>query len=383
VIILHKQIVPGQTIGIIGGGQLGRMMAIAAKEMGFRVAVLDPTLDSPCGQVADIEITAEYNDFAAIRKLAAVSDVITYEFENIDADALNWLVEHAYVPQGSRLLAITQDRASEKKAITDAGLPVAPYVEVQSKEDLFSAIETIGLPCVLKTCRGGYDGKGQFVIRSKEDSVQALSLLEIGPCVLECWLSFDKEISVIVARNGYGSMAVFPVAENIHINNILHKTIVPARIPEHIAKKAIRYAEMLADYFGLVGTLAVEMFLTKEGDIYINELAPRPHNSGHYTINACATSQFEQHVRAVCNWPLGSTELLKPAVMVNILGEHVEPIIQNIATLRDAHLHLYGKKEAKPKRKMGHVTVLAEHVDAALKTIDSWQIWNDRRKEYV
>lgn len=382
-IILHKQIVPGQTIGIIGGGQLGRMMAIATKEMGFRVAVLDPTLDSPCGQVADIEITAEYNDFAAIRKLAAVSDVITYEFENIDADALNWLVEHAYVPQGSRLLAITQDRASEKKAITDAGLPVAPYVEVQSKEDLFSAIETIGLPCVLKTCRGGYDGKGQFVIRSKEDSVQALSLLEIGPCVLECWLLFDKEISVIVARNGYGSMAVFPVAENIHINNILHKTIVPARIPEHIAKKAIRYAEMLADYFGLVGTLAVEMFLTKEGDIYINELAPRPHNSGHYTINACATSQFEQHVRAVCNWPLGSTELLKPAVMVNILGEHVEPIIQNIATLRDAHLHLYGKKEAKPKRKMGHVTVLAEHVDAALKTIDSWQIWNDRRKEYV
>lgn len=382
-IILHKQIVPGQTIGIIGGGQLGRMMAIAAKEMGFRVAVLDPTPDSPCGQVADIEITAEYDDFAAIRKLAAVSDVITYEFENIDADALNWLVEHAYVPQGSKLLAITQDRASEKKAITDAGLPVAPYVEVQSKEDLFAGIETVGLPCVLKTRRGGYDGKGQLVIRSKEESMQALSLLEVGPCVLERWLSFDKEISVIVTRNGYGAMAVFPVAENIHIDNILHKTIVPARIPEHIAKKAVHYAETLADYFGLVGTLAVEMFLTKEGDIYINELAPRPHNSGHYTINACATSQFEQHVRAVCNWPLGSTELLKPAVMVNILGEHVEPVIQNLAALRGAHIHLYGKKEAKTKRKMGHVTVLAEHAEAALKLIDSWQIWNDRRKEYV
>jgi 5-(carboxyamino)imidazole ribonucleotide synthase len=383
VIILHKQIVPGQTIGIIGGGQLGRMMAIAAKEMGFRVAVLDPTPDSPCGQVADVEITAEYSDHEAVRKLAAVSDVITYEFENIDASALHWLVEHAYVPQGSKLLAIAQDRAMEKKAIIDAGLPVAPYVEVQSEEGLASAIETVGFPCVLKTRRGGYDGKGQFVIRSKEDSERALSLLEIGPCVLERWLSFDKEISVIVTRNGYGEMTVFPVAENIHVDNILHETIVPARISEHIAQKAVRYAERLADYFELVGTLAVEMFLTKEGDIYINELAPRPHNSGHYTINACATSQFQQHVRAICNWPLGSTELLKPAVMVNILGEHVEPIIENIANLRDAHLHLYGKKEAKLKRKMGHVTVLAEHVDEALKIIDSWQIWNDRRLEHV
>uniref|UniRef100_C5D4H5 N5-carboxyaminoimidazole ribonucleotide synthase n=1 Tax=Geobacillus sp. (strain WCH70) TaxID=471223 RepID=C5D4H5_GEOSW len=381
--LCNRQIIPGQTIGIIGGGQLGRMMAIAAREMGFRIAVLDPTPDSPCGQVADIEITAEYNDLEAIRKLAAVSDVITYEFENIDANALNWLVEHAYVPQGSKLLAITQDRAMEKKAITDAGLPVAPYVEVQSKEELVSAIETVGLPCVLKTRRGGYDGKGQFVIRNKEDVKEALSLLAVGPCVLERWLSFDKEISVIVTRNGLGEMAVFPVAENIHVDNILHETIVPARISGHIAQKAVRYAETLAGYFGLVGTLAVEMFLTKEGDIYINELAPRPHNSGHYTINACVTSQFEQHVRAICNWPLGSTELLKPAVMVNILGEHMEPILQNIEKLSHVHLHLYGKKEAKPKRKMGHVTVLAEDVNAALKMIDSWQIWNDRRLEHV
>lgn len=201
-ILSKKIIIPGQTIGIVGGGQLGRMMAISAKEMGFRVAVLDPVLDSPCGQVADIEITGEYNDIEAIKRLADVSDVITYEFENIDAAALDWLVQNSYVPQGSHLLAITQDRATEKKAITDAGLPVAPYIEVRSSEELWSGIDTIGFPCVLKTCRGGYDGKGQAVIRRKEDIEKALPLLQFGSCVLESWLSFEKEISVIVTRNG-------------------------------------------------------------------------------------------------------------------------------------------------------------------------------------
>ncbi|WP_027410386.1 5-(carboxyamino)imidazole ribonucleotide synthase [Anoxybacteroides tepidamans] len=370
-----KTIVPGQTIGIIGGGQLGRMMAISAKEMGFRVAVLDPVPDSPCGQVADIEITGEYSDLEAIQKLASVSDVITYEFENIDAIALDWLVEHSYVPQGSKLLSITQDRGTEKQAITAAGLPVAPYIEVESSEELFKAVDTIGFPCVLKTCRGGYDGKGQFVIRSQKDVQSALSLLQSGRCVLEGWVSFDKEISVIVVRNGWGDTRVFPVAENIHVDNILHKTIVPARISSDVAQKAVQYAKTLAEHFELVGTLAVEMFLTKDGDIYINELAPRPHNSGHYTINACATSQFQQHIRAVCNWPLGSTELLKPAVMVNILGEHTQPIVEAIPNMSNMHLHLYGKKEAKKKRKMGHVTVLAETVDVALQHIDALKIW--------
>nr|WP_235357067.1 5-(carboxyamino)imidazole ribonucleotide synthase [Bacillus alveayuensis] len=374
-----KMIVPGQTIGIIGGGQLGRMMAISAKEMGFYVAVLDPTPNSPCGQVADIEITAEYNDLEAIKQLASVSDVITYEFENIDAAALNWLVKHSYVPQGSGLLKTTQDRAAEKRAITEAGIPVAPYVLVNSEEELRDAIEKVGIPCVLKTCRGGYDGKGQFVIRKQEDCQEAVVLLRSGSCVLEAWLSFDKELSVIVTRNGLGEIKTFPVAENIHVDNILHQTIVPARILPVVEQKAIAYAKTLAQHFDLVGTLAVEMFLTRNGDIYINELAPRPHNSGHYTINACTTSQFQQHIRAVCNWPLGSTELLKPAVMVNILGEHVEPIVEKISQLADAHLHLYGKKEAKKKRKMGHLTVLAENVDVALQKIDELQIWNDRR----
>lgn len=306
------------------------MMALAAREMGFRIAVLDPTPDSPCGQVADVEITAPYHDLDAIAELARVSDVITYEFENIDARALEWLEANAYVPQGSRLLAVTQDRALEKAAIVDASLPVAPYVEVNGAEELEQAVQTIGFPCVLKTRRGGYDGKGQYVLRGEGDLAKAADLLGLGPCILEGWVPFVKEMSVIVARNLDGETAVFPVAENIHIENILHQTIVPARIPESVQERAIRYAEVLAASFSLVGTLAVEMFLTADGDIYINELAPRPHNSGHYTINACATSQFAQHIRAVCNWPLGSTELLKPAVMVNILGEHVEPVIRHI-----------------------------------------------------
>ncbi|KAF0993740.1 5-(carboxyamino)imidazole ribonucleotide synthase [Geobacillus sp. TFV-3] len=377
-----RRIVPGQTIGIIGGGQLGRMMALAAREMGFRIAVLDPTPDSPCGQVADIEMTAAYHDLDAMAELSRVSDVITYEFENIDARALKWLEANAYVPQGSRLLAVTQDRALEKAAIVDAGLPVAPYVEVNRAEELEQVVQTIGFPCVLKTRRGGYDGKGQYVLRGEGDLAKAADLLRLGPCILEGWVPFVKEMSVIVARNLDGETAVFPVAENIHIENILHQTIVPARIPESVQERAIRYAEVLAASFSLVGTLAVEMFLTADGDIYINELAPRPHNSGHYTINACATSQFAQHIRAVCNWPLGSTELLKPAVMVNILGEHVEPVIRHIGSFdRAVYVHLYGKHEAKPKRKMGHVTVLADDVEGALARIESWQIWHDRRLE--
>ncbi|KFL16138.1 phosphoribosylaminoimidazole carboxylase [Geobacillus stearothermophilus] len=380
--LAKRWIVPGQTIGIIGGGQLGRMMALAAREMGFRIAVLDPTPDSPCGQVADVEITAPYHDLDAIAELARVSDVITYEFENIDAQALEWLEANAYVPQGSRLLAVTQDRALEKAAIVEAGLPVAPYREVDGWDELEQAVAMTGFPCVLKTRRGGYDGKGQYVLRGEGDLAKAADLLGLGPCILEGWVPFVKEMSVIVARNLDGETAVFPVAENIHIENILHQTIVPARIPQHIEQRAVRYAKTLAASCSLVGTLAVEMFLTADGDIYINELAPRPHNSGHYTINACATSQFAQHIRAVCNWPLGSTELLKPAVMVNLLGEHVGPAIGQIGALGGAaYLHLYGKHEAKPKRKMGHVTVLADDVEEALRRIESWQIWQDRRLE--
>lgn len=371
----NQTILPGSTIGIIGGGQLGRMMALAAKAQGFRIAVLEPTTDSPCGQVADIEVIGAYDDRQAISKLAEVSDVITYEFENIDADTLEWLCNQANVPQGPRLLTITQDRIKEKAAIQQAGVEVAPYEVINNIEELLLKINTIGYPAVLKTARGGYDGKGQLVIRDQQDLSKGELLLKHGACVLEKWIPFEKEISVIVTRKLDGETTFLPVAENIHKDNILDTTIVPARISEVLQSEAVQLANKLADSLQLVGTLAVEMFLTSNGTIYINELAPRPHNSGHFSIEACETSQFEQHIRAICNWPLGRTGLLKPAVMVNLLGEHLEQLYKEIPSLNDWKIHLYGKKEAKIKRKMGHVTILRESVEAALAEMNESSIW--------
>jgi 5-(carboxyamino)imidazole ribonucleotide synthase len=372
-----RTILPGQTIGIIGGGQLGRMMALAAKAMGYRIAVLDPEPDSPCGQVSDQKVVGAYDDLASIQKLAEISDVITYEFENIDAEALAWLCENVNVPQGKKLLEISQDRITEKKAIQSAGVQVAPFAEIHSLQDLYEHIDTLGFPAVLKTSRGGYDGKGQLVIKEKQDMDQAKDLLEYGPCVLEKWIPFKKEISVILTGSIDGEITVFPVAENIHFNNILHQTIVPARISEDAVDKAIRYAKKLAQHFQLVGTLAVEMFLTDDDEIFINELAPRPHNSGHYSIEACETSQFEQHIRAVCHLPLASTELLKPAVMVNILGEHQEKVLGKMPDIKDWKIHFYGKRDPKVKRKMGHVTILRESVEMALEEARNSNIWGN------
>lgn len=377
----EKTILPGATIGIIGGGQLGRMMTLAAKAMGFRIAVLEPEANSPCGQIADVEVIGAYSDREAISQLAELSDVITYEFENIDADTLNWLCEQANVPQGPKLLTITQDRIKEKRAIQQAGLETAAYEDIYSTEDLFLKIETIGYPAVLKTARGGYDGKGQLVIKDKQDLFQGETLLNHGACVLEKWIPFEKEISVIVTRKQNGETAIFPVAENEHEENMLHKTIVPGRISEITKETAIQMAKQLADSLSLVGTLAVEMFVTNNGTIYINELAPRPHNSGHYSIEACETSQFEQHIRAICNWPLGSTELLKPAVMVNLLGEHLENLNESIPKVKDWKIHLYGKKVPKIKRKMGHVTILRNSVEDALKEAEMSNIWKTAKEK--
>ncbi|WP_214484597.1 5-(carboxyamino)imidazole ribonucleotide synthase [Bacillus sp. SM2101] len=368
-------ILPGETIGIIGGGQLGRMMAIAAKQMGYNIAVLDPTPNSPCGQVADIEIVGNFDDIDAIKKLAQHSDVVTYEFENIDYDALIWLEQNVRLPQGSRLLAITQDRSTEKATIVDAGVEVAPYILVDSEEKLIDALKQMEFPCVLKTCRGGYDGKGQAVIRNDDDISKALPLLDHGPCVLEAWISFEKEISVIVSRSQAGEVKAFPVAENIHVDNILHQSVVPARTTDKIVNEAHQIAINLAEKLQMVGTLAVEMFVTKEGKIFINELAPRPHNSGHYTMEACKTSQFEQHIRAICNLPLGETDLLTPVVMMNILGEHVDAVMDNITKFTTCKLHLYGKKEAKVKRKMGHINILADNNEEAIKQANELNIW--------
>ncbi len=366
---------PGRTIGIIGGGQLGRMMALSAKAMGYRIAVLDPNPDSPCGQVADHKIIAPYNSSPAMKELAEICDVITYEFENIDENALEIAANRTWVPQGVQLLSIAKDRIKEKTAITEAGLPVAPYKTARTAAELADAVNEIGFPCVVKTATGGYDGKGQYVLKNDREIDAAADMLKQGPCVIEKWVSFEKEISVIASRNSSGETAVFPVAENIHKKNILHQTIVPARIGKEAVQQAMELAVRLADALGMVGTLAVEMFLMRDGSIYINEIAPRPHNSGHFTIEACETSQFAQHIKAVCNLPLGKTELLHPAVMVNVLGEHQERLLVKLPELRNWNVHLYGKNEAKVGRKMGHATLVRDSAEQALLEVEKSGIW--------
>ncbi len=376
-ISLAKQtIFPNATIGIIGGGQLGRYMAVSAKQMGYRAAALDPVTQSPCGQVADTEITAAYSDLEAIRQLAEISDVVTYEFENIDYDALNQLKEEAYLPQGSELLLLTQNRETEKKGIVDAGCEVAPYRIVHDEKELENAADVLGLPAVLKTCRGGYDGKGQYVIKEKGQLHEAAALLTHGTCILESWVPFQMELSVIVARSVHGEIAVFPVAENIHKHNILFQSIVPARVDDRIEEKAKELATTLAEKLGLVGTLAVELFLTNEGKLLVNELAPRPHNSGHYTLDLCETSQFEQHVRAICGLPLGGTALLSEGMMVNLLGDEVDIPKEHPELLKESKLYLYGKHEVKAGRKMGHMTFMKKLDDEWMTNIT--KIWTER-----
>ncbi|WP_245590532.1 5-(carboxyamino)imidazole ribonucleotide synthase [Aneurinibacillus terranovensis] len=374
----HTVIKPGATIGILGGGQLGRMIALAGREMGYRFATLDPVEDAPSAQVSDRQITAVYTDEAGVRELARISDVITYEFENVDARVAAVLEEEAFVPQGSELLRMTQNRIREKSTLASHGIPVAPFRIISSEQEAEQAIDELGLPAVMKTATGGYDGKGQRVIRRAEEAATAFIALQEfqTEIIIEQFIPFTKEISVIAARSLSGEIRTFPAAENIHKENILHLSIVPARISSFLAEKAADLAETIADKLDVTGLIAVEMFVTKNEELVVNELAPRPHNSGHYTMDACVTSQFEQHVRAICNLPLGSTRLLTPVVMVNILGEHLDPLMEQVANLPDSvKLHLYGKKESKPKRKMGHLNVAAESVDDALKIIDKIGIW--------
>ncbi|GIO94773.1 5-(carboxyamino)imidazole ribonucleotide synthase [Paenibacillus lactis] len=379
-----RRLLPGSVIGVLGGGQLGRMMALDGVKMGYSFVTLDPTPNSPLGQISE-QITAGYDDVEAARKLAEQADVITYEFENVDAGVAKLLEEQSYVPQGSKLLYTTQHRLREKAAIEAAGVPVAPYREINSLEDLQSAAAELGLPCVLKTATGGYDGKGQAVLRSEEQLQPAYETLAAGGAelVLEKFVKFACEISVIAARTPSGSVKSFPPAENVHVNNILHLSIVPARVPSDIQLRARQLAERVAEGLNAVGLLAVEMFVTEEGELYVNELAPRPHNSGHYTMEASATSQFEQHVRAICDLPLGDTTLLSPVVMVNVLGQHLEAAVQRFGEHDELaeslgvvpKLHLYGKSEAKANRKMGHINLLCGDVRDALEWVEKTNIW--------
>ncbi|MBC1422803.1 5-(carboxyamino)imidazole ribonucleotide synthase [Listeria seeligeri] len=370
-----KFLLTNSTIGIIGGGQLGRMMALSAKAMGYRIIVLDPTEDCPAAQVSDEQIIADYDDKVALRELAEKAEVVTYEFENIDYDALKMTQDLVDVPQGAELLSITQDRILEKAYLESANINIAPYAIIVDKEEIETEIKSIGYPAVLKTAQGGYDGKGQVVLHDADDIEKAARLLRYGSSVLEAWIPFEKEISIVVARGKEGQVETFPVAENVHVNNILHTTIAPAHVSADVHEEAEEIAKKLADVLQLCGVLAVEMFVTKSGAIYVNELAPRPHNSGHFTIEACSISQFTQHIRAIVGLPLIKPELLKPALMINILGQHVEAVNEKMIDYPHWFVHYYGKKDTKINRKMGHVTVLTEEPRIVLADIEKAQIW--------
>jgi len=375
VINLIKPLMPNATIGIVGGGQLGRMMAMSAKEMGFRVGVLDPTANCPTAQVADWHIVAAYDDVFALEEMARRANVITYEFENVSVEALNSILPYSHIPQGTDLLAITQDRLLEKSFLEANNIVIAPYATIISPTDIQDAIDSIGYPCVLKTTRGGYDGKGQHVLYSTADLAPSMNLLREGTCELEAWIPFEKELSILVAGNGE-TFTTFPVVENIHRNNILHQTIAPAHIDPEVAEEAKRIAHIIAKALDLQGVLAIEMFLTKSGGLYVNELAPRPHNSGHYSIEACSMSQFDAHIRGICGWPLPEVSLLSPAVMVNVLGDELTETYELIATKPSWQFHYYGKDEAKTGRKMGHITILTEDIAETTEEIYQTNIWD-------
>jgi 5-(carboxyamino)imidazole ribonucleotide synthase len=356
----NKQTLPSKTIGIIGGGQLGRMMALAARYMGYRIAVLDPTPDCPTAQVADHVITAAYDDMNAIKELNDVSEVITYEFENVDLQAAAYLEKEGKLPQGAYALEVTQNRKKEKQLMKKAGLSIADFAIVHNGRECQEALQDFTFPAIIKTCSGGYDGKGQIKLNGEKDVQAAIEFAdEKGHCIIEKWIPFDKEISVVFTRAQSGEITYFPLAENEHKDHILYKTTAPANVSGTVKEKAIQAAGRLAEEMDIVGTFAIEMFVVGE-DIYLNEMAPRPHNSGHYTIEACNISQFAQHIRAICSLPLANTELLLPAAMVNILGEDMEGTLKVMQEQPEAFVHLYGKAEAKTKRKMGHVTFLGQ-----------------------
>ncbi len=373
--ILNKFIPQGSTIGIIGGGQLGQMMGLDAKQTGMKVIILDPTPHCPAGQVADEQIVAPYADTKAIEKLADKADVLTYEFENVDLNALEDVQDRVYLPQGTNLLYTTKNRLREKNFLRQAGVKTAPFMAVHTSAELKDAVKKIGYPAVLKTSEGGYDGHGQEVLRNKDDLDKCAPILATGDCILEGWVPFNRECSVMVGRNEDGEITAFPVSENIHHDEILHLSIVPARISSELQQKAQKIAVQIAQAINLRGILGVEMFVTDDGEIYINELAPRPHNSGHYSIEACNFSQFAIHNRAICNWPLPQVELLKPVVMVNVLGQHVNGVRQQIQKKANWHFHDYGKAEVRHNRKMGHVTILTDDIEATLAEIDNTGIW--------
>jgi len=356
-------ILPGATLGMLGGGQLGRMFTVAARTLGYRVMVLDPDPNSPAGRIADEHIHAAYSDTWALEQMGKSCAVVTTEFENISADVLSQLSEFCPVRPSANAVKIAQNRIREKTFIRDVGLATAAFATVSCENDIQAACETVNFPAILKRAELGYDGKGQLVVEDADHVASAFLGLGKLPCVLEEKIDLEKEISVILGRNVHGDSQCFPIAENLHRQGILHSTTVPAAVDQALLDEAEAAAIRLADALDFCGVMAVEFFISTSGDLLVNEIAPRTHNSGHYTLDACVTSQFEQQVRMVCDLPFGDTRLLSPVAMINLLGDVWEgstPPWNVLLSDPDVKLHLYGKQEARPGRKMGHFNYLGE-----------------------
>ena len=371
-------IAPGGWLGMLGGGQLGRMFCHAAQSLGYKVAVLDPAAECPAGMVADLHIQAAYDDEAGLARLAQTCQAVTTEFENVPADSLRALATRCRVSPAGDAVAIVQDRIAEKTFIAAQGIPVAPHAAIRSEADLNAASDAL-FPGILKVARLGYDGKGQARINTRQEAIAAFAEFGGVACVLEALMPLDYEISVVLARGFDGASVVFPVARNVHVDGILAvSTAAPVQQDAAHAERQARAteaAQAIAQGLGYHGVLCVEFFVLQDGSLIVNEIAPRPHNSGHYTIDACVTSQFEQQARAMAGLPLGGTDLLAPAVMLNILGDiwyadatgdaQREPDWAAVLAVPSAKLHLYGKREARRGRKMGHITIVAATLQQA------------------
>lgn len=369
---MNFPLLPGSTIGILGSGQLGRMLALAARNLGYRVAVYSPDTDTPAGQVADVEAVGDYLDEERLADFAQRVSVITFEFENVPSLASEVAARHTLVRPGGHVLHTTQERLREKTFLRDHGFPTTSFREINTYADLHAAARDLGLPAVLKTASFGYDGKGQQKVFPQSDPAEVFANLKGATGIYEAFVDFEKEISVVAARTADGQFAAFPVFENRHANHILDVTFAPAAISPKLAREAVDLAAGILEKLDVVGLLTVELFVTKRGQLVVNELAPRTHNSGHLTMDACVTSQFEQQIRAVCCLPLGSTALRQPAAMANLLGDVWAKGEPNwAAALADPHikLHLYGKAQARPGRKMGHLNACARGVDAAIARV--------------
>ena len=363
---------PGAAIGVLGSGQLGRMFAIAARRMGYRVHTFSPESDTPTGQVSDVEINAPYEDLDAVRSFARNVSAVTFEFENVPAETAAACAECARVRPAGEVLHTTQHRLREKTFLKRAGLPHTPFAAVRSLADLHAAVHSLGTPAILKTAGFGYDGKGQIRIQNSGEAEAAWLNLKSDEAVLEAFVDFEIEVSVVAARGIDGEFRHYGVVENAHRNRILDISLAPARVSPAVAREALDIARTVLERLNVIGVLCVEFFLAKNGKLLINELAPRPHNSGHFTFDACLTSQFEQQLRAVCGFPLGATDLLRPAAMANLLGdlwENGEPDWQRALKSSEIKLHLYGKLSARKGRKMGHLTAIHPDPETAWKLV--------------